>query len=63
MKYIYKDYSDNSTFECEAEDILSADKLYEAAGKRMIITPKGKKVMPSDVTTWSPDWSSNPLKE
>lgn len=56
MKYIYTDYSDNSTFECEAADILAADKLYEAAGRRMDEHRNGKKVMPPNVTTWSPDW-------
>jgi len=61
MKYVYTDYSDKpkQIFECEAEDILAADKLYEAAGMRMEENKKGKKIMPSDITCWSPDWSSN----
>jgi hypothetical protein len=58
MKYLYKDYLDNSTFECEAMDVLAADKLYEAAGKRMLEGKKNKKSIPNDVTTWSEDWSS-----
>lgn len=58
MKYIYTDHRDNSTFECEEVDVIAADKLYVAAGKRVIVKKKDKTEIPNDVTTWSPDWGS-----
>lgn len=46
----------NPIFKCQAEDILAADELWEADGNRMEINKKGKKKIPAEVTTWSPDW-------
>ena len=48
---------DHSKFECEADDITAADTLYEKAGKRMDKSKKGKKSIPANVITWSPDWT------
>jgi hypothetical protein len=59
MKYIYEDHEKHTTWECEAEDLLAADKLYEAAGCRMSENAKRKKSMPNDVGAWSPDWACN----
>lgn len=59
MKYIYEDHEMHTTWECEAADLLAADKLYEIAGCRMNVNAKGKKSMPNDVAAWSPDWACN----
>jgi hypothetical protein len=51
MKYIYTNTEAKTIFECEAEDILAADKQYKShAGLG------SKESIPSFVTTWSPDW-------
>jgi hypothetical protein len=53
--YIYTNFGtffpSGVIFECDAEDITAADKLFAAA--------KGKKMSDkecSQVSTWSPDW-------
>jgi len=47
--YIYTDHVKHEVFECDALDIIEADTLY--------LNHSGNKKVPSEVTTWSPDWN------
>ncbi len=64
MKYIYTNTANKTTYECNAEDIIAADKLYEkfnVDSHYLFGTATAKKI-PSCITTWSPDWSSNGIR-